>query len=54
MFYLRNSGKSCLFRSLVGFLKNTNRQKRRFTAPLSHYTPFVGYVPTEDEKTAQK
>jgi len=27
MFYLINSGKSCLFRSLVGFLKNTNRQK---------------------------
>jgi len=27
MFYLRNSGKSCLFLSLVGFLKNAHRQK---------------------------
>ena len=27
MFYLINSGKTCLFLSLVGFLKNTNRQK---------------------------
>ena len=26
-------------------------QKRRFTASLSHYAPFMGYVPTEDEKT---
>ena len=54
MFYLINSGKSCLFCSLVGFLKNANRQKKRFTAPLLHYTPFMGYVPTEGEKTAQK
>jgi len=27
MFYLRNSGKSCLFRSFVGFLKNAHRRK---------------------------
>ncbi len=27
MFYLINSGKTCLFRSLVGFLNNANRQK---------------------------
>ena len=54
MFYLINSGKICLFRSLVGFQKNANRQKKRFTAPLSHYSHFVGHVPTEGEKTAQK
>ena len=27
MFYLINSGKTCLFCSLVGFLKNANRRK---------------------------
>ncbi len=27
MFYLINSGKICLFRSLVGFSKNTHRRK---------------------------
>ena len=27
MFYLKNNGKSCLSRSLVGFSKNTNRRK---------------------------
>jgi len=27
MFYLKNSGKICLFCSLAGFLKNTHRRK---------------------------
>ncbi len=36
------------------FSEKCQSQKRRFTALLLHYAPFMGYVPTEGEKLAQK
>lgn len=36
------------------FSEKCQSPKKRFTAPLLHYTSFVGCVPTENEKLAQK
>ena len=54
MFYLINSGKSCLFLSLVGFLKNANRRKGGLQPRCCIIPLLWGYVPTEGEKLAQK